>query len=69
MTDLGARLKTGYGSAARIAEQVEHTELFVAVFYYIRSQIPVDRLLWEDARMLEAHGFHVEHKVAVADPP
>ena len=73
MDHLGPGLGAGAGGAAGVGEQVQHPGgLAMALFPGLQPvghEVPVHRLLREQARMLEARGPDDEGEAPVADGP
>ena len=69
MADRCARVCRSERRAAGVGEQVEHIDGTARAADHAVDEIPVGRLLGEQAGVLEAHGLELEGQLAVMDRP
>ena len=65
MGDMRAGVESRNRRSARIGEKIQHAQRSALFSDYLGGHIPVDCLLRENARMLEAHGFDHKREIAV----
>ena len=69
MTDARTRRRTGQRRAARVGKEVQRVDGPPGAADGLHDEIPVCRLLREDARMLEVHRLDVERQLAIFHLP
>ena len=69
MDNLRPCFKASYGCAARVGKQVEHLYGSACISDKLSRIIPIDCLLGENSRVLEAHGFDIKTKLLIINTP